>query len=159
MRKYLTADIALTAYKQTILPLYDNADFLIESGPIYRVNRLDNLHEKVVNIKDNSRTKHATFVVLSSMYHLNELIERRRHHHAALMYGKSKLVRELDLRRPCIFLHSHDKIKFKKKRRNYATILKCSMYRGVKLWNHIPVEIQRSTTKSKFKQLSKTIWL
>ena len=40
IRLYITAEIANTIYKQTILPLMDYGDFMVESGPIARVNRL-----------------------------------------------------------------------------------------------------------------------
>ena len=39
IRPYITVEIANTIYKQTILPLMDYGDFMIESGPIARVLR------------------------------------------------------------------------------------------------------------------------
>ena len=50
MRKYIDSDIACTIYKQTIVPLYDYVDYLVESGPKYYINRLDVLHEKAIGI-------------------------------------------------------------------------------------------------------------
>ena len=55
MRKYVnnSISIACTNYKQTIVPLFDYADFLTDSGPKYYVDRLDTLHEKAVCIIDS----------------------------------------------------------------------------------------------------------
>ena len=50
MQKYINSNIACT--KQTIIPLYDYADFLIESGPMYYIDRLDTLHEKAIQLID-----------------------------------------------------------------------------------------------------------
>ena len=46
MRKYITCSIANTIYKQTIIPFFDYADFLIESWQNMYINRLDTLHSK-----------------------------------------------------------------------------------------------------------------
>ena len=50
MRKYIDSGIANTIYIQTIIPLLDYVDFLIDGGPKYNKDRLTNLHEKAVMI-------------------------------------------------------------------------------------------------------------
>ena len=155
MRKYITARIASIVYKQTVLPLYDYADFLVESGPNHRINRLDSLHEKALYIIDNNVTKNARFSDLLLLYNIITLSERRHQHHCSLMFRKSKTSVDLDFARPRMHLRSHNKVKFKKYRRKYTKILKSPLLRGVKLWDRIPIDIQRSTTKFKFKKLIK----
>ena len=83
----------------------------------------------------------------------------RKEHHCAIMYRLSKKGGGLDKYRPETRLRSRNKIKFKIKRRNLEGILKSPLYRGTKLWNCIPENIQRSTTKVKFKTQIKVIKL
>ena len=73
-----------------------------------------------------------------------------------------RLIRQgggLDKYRPEIRLHSRNKIKFKTKKRNLEGILKSPLYRGARPWDSIPENIQRSTTKVKFKAQMKAIKL
>ena len=44
MQKCLASDIPATVYNQTVLPFYDYADFVVESGPNHRMDKLDSLH-------------------------------------------------------------------------------------------------------------------
>ena len=53
IRKYISADTACTIYKQTIVPLLDYCDFMIESSPVTRYNRLENLQERALKYIDN----------------------------------------------------------------------------------------------------------
>ena len=57
MRKHITSNIACMIYKQVIVPLLDNADFIIDSGPAYLIQRLENLHEKALRLIDCKRHK------------------------------------------------------------------------------------------------------
>ena len=50
-----------------------------------------------------------------------------------------------------MILRSRGKVKFKEKRRMLEGILKNPMFRGIKLWNMIPEDVQRALTKVKFK--------
>ena len=50
IRKYITSDIACNIYKQTILPLVEYADLIVESGPPDKIARLQRLQDKAVRI-------------------------------------------------------------------------------------------------------------
>ena len=50
LRKYTSCDLANTVYKQTIIPLFDYADFLIESGQNKYITHLNDLHVKGLRI-------------------------------------------------------------------------------------------------------------
>ena len=47
-------DISGSIYKQTILPLIDYADFMIESAPKTRSDRLEHLQDKALRYIDNN---------------------------------------------------------------------------------------------------------
>ena len=159
MRKFITSNIATTLYKQAILPLFDYADFLIDSGSKYYVNKLESLHAKALRIIDCNMHRQEDVDVLENMYSLYTPERRRKEHHCMIMYRLSKLGRHIDRYRPTIRLRSRRKVKFKKYKRNLEKILKSPLYRGIKLWDMIPDEIQRSVTKVKFKIMVKLIKL
>ena len=157
MRKYITTNTACTLYKQAIIPLFDYADFLIDSGPKYFVERLDSLHEKAVRLIDCKNNENLDLASLETLYRLNDVRTRRYEHHCTIMYRMSRQRGKLDEYRPPMVLRSRNKVKFKKRNRNKEKILKSPMYRGVTLWDMIPQSIQRSLTKVKFKREIKTV--
>ena len=159
IRKYITADITNVIYKQTIIPLFDYADFLIESGQKYYLYRLDVLHEKALRIIDCKKHHQLECGGLEILYRLTSPSARRREHHCAIMYRFSKLKGYLDLYRPKINLRSRNKVKFRLFKSSLKQIEKSPMNRGVKLWNLIPENIQKSVTKVKFKTGIKTVRL
>ena len=55
-------------YKQTIIPLFDYDDFLIESGQNKYITRLNDLHVKGLRIIDCNKHVHATDTVLEKEY-------------------------------------------------------------------------------------------
>ena len=57
----------------------------------------------------------------------------------------------IEHQRPNIHLRGRNKIKFKKYNRQNEKYLRSIFHRGVTMWDRIPEQIQRSTTKVKFK--------
>ena len=82
LHKYITCDLANTVYKQTIIPIFDYADILIESGQNKYVTRLNDLHVKGVRIIDCNKHAHATDTVLEKEYGLLTPTVRRHKHHS-----------------------------------------------------------------------------
>ena len=151
MRKYIDNWTANIIYKQTIIPLFDYADFLIDSGPVYYQNRILSLHEKAVRIIDCNTHKQTNMTDLEVCYRLQSPQRRRIEHHAAIMYRLSKNGQLLDIFRPKINLRSRRNVKFNYPHRNMQKFLKSPLSRGIKIWDRIPQAIQRSVTKVKFK--------
>ena len=149
IRKFVTADIACSIYKQTILPLIDYADFMIESAPKTRSDRLELLQDKALRYIDNNVNCNKC-VDLHLIYRVQPLKLRWREHICCIMYRQSKLYNKLNHRRPSINLRSNRKVKFKKKlKRTYQVYLKSPMSRGIKIWDMLTVEVQKATTKVK----------
>ena len=152
MRKYIDSGIANTIYKQTIVPLFDYVDFLMDGGPKYYRDRLTNLHEKAVMIIDCNMHNNVGIKEMEYMYNLQPPSRRRAEHHASIMYRLSKGDCLLDTLRPEIHLRSRKKVKFKYPFRNMQKLLKSPLSRGIKIWDRIPQAIQRSLTKVKFER-------
>ena len=160
LRKYITCDLANTVYKQTIIPIFDYADFLIESGQNKYVTRLNDLHVKGLRIIDCNKHVHATDTVLEKEYGLLTPTVHKHEHHSAIMYRQCRVVENLDVYRPPMTLRSNKKIKFRCQNRNLKGIEKSLMMRGIKIWDMLPSGLQWATTKVKFKtELKKLIRL
>ena len=158
IRKYITVPIAEVIYKQMILPLFDYADFMVESSGKTIVERLEKLQERAVMYIDNDRSNGMEVAQLYDKYGIKPLVLRRREHHSCVMYMLSKKNVNLEIARPSINLRSNSKIHFKKrKRRKYEKYLKSPLVRGVKLWEMLPEKVQKATTKVKFKSFVKQI--
>ena len=69
-------------------------------------------------------------------------------------YRQSRMKHMVETDRPKIVLRSHDKIKFKTFGiRHYELYLKSPLPRCIKVWNTVCKEVQRATSKVKFKKL------
>ena len=74
------------------------------------------------------------------------------------MYRQSKRADIIDFVRPPMNLRSNKKVKFKKGAKyRYAIHLKSPRVHGVKIWDMLQANVQKATTKVKFKLLIKKI--
>ena len=110
MRKYVNNNIACTIYKQTIVPLFDYADFLVDSGPKYYVDRLDTLHEKAICIIDSKGFNDICIKESEVAHRLLPPRMRRDEHQCSIMYRLSRTGTNLEMYRPNIHLRSRKKI-------------------------------------------------
>ena len=53
LRKYVNSEIAQVIYKQMILPLFEYADFMVESARKPKIDKLEKLQEKGIRYVDN----------------------------------------------------------------------------------------------------------
>ena len=157
LRKYITSKIACLIYKQTILPMCEYADQVVESGPSEKVSKLQLLQDRAVRIIDNKEHRGLGVDGLTNLHRLNMLKFRRAEHLACSMYRLSTDTTRLERSRPNVHLRSRNKIKFKSHKRTYEKYLRSPLSRGITLWDRIPKQVQRSTTKVKFKKAIKPL--
>ena len=69
------------------------------------------------------------------------------------MYRMSKIDSYLDKDRPEVALRSRNKIKFRTPVTKLTKVMKSPYYRGVSLWDMLNEDVQKATTKVRFKQL------
>ena len=155
IRPYITNDIACLIYKTCIRPILEYADFLIDSCQKTKIGKLDSIQKRSVRIVDGCKHKDMKLKDLQTLYGLEELGERRKKHHLALMYRHSKTPSNLDQKRPALVLRNNNKVKFKTKTTLLTKVQKSPYHRGVSLWDHLPEDVQRATTKVKFKNFLK----
>ena len=141
-----------------ILPLIDYADFMIESTCYTTHKRLETLQEKAVKYIDNSLNKKLTINDLNVLYNIQPLKMRWREHICCVMYRQSKLHAKLDRSKAYMNLRSNSKVKFKKHRmRKYELYLRSPLLQGLKVWEMLSPDVQKATTKVKFKLLIRQI--
>ena len=78
MRKYIDKWTSNIIYKQTIVPLFDYADFLIDSGPSYYQERITSLHEKAVMTIDGKVSNQDNIRDMEALYRLQHPRRKRK---------------------------------------------------------------------------------
>ena len=153
IRPYITNNTACLIYKACIRPFLEYADFLIDSCQKSKTGKLDRIQKRSVRIIDGCKHKGMKIEDLQLIYGLENLVDRRQRHHLALMYRHSKTPANLCEERPEIVLRDNNKVKFKIKTTRLTKVQKSPYFRGVTLWDRLPEQIQKATTKVKFKTL------
>ena len=72
MRPFITNEICCQIYKQTILPVKDYADYIVDSATKKRSERLQNLQNCAVKLIDNSQHRVLSVRELHGLYGLKE---------------------------------------------------------------------------------------
>ena len=97
-------------YKQTILPVVEYADQLVESGPADRVAKLQTLQDKAIRLIDNKEHPELDVDRFSNYYKITPLKERRAEHLSTIMYGFSTDEKMVEMARPEIHLRNQKKL-------------------------------------------------
>ena len=140
-------------YKQFVLPLLDYVDFIVDSSTQKSIEQLNKIQRRALRIVDRGAHWQDNTEVLENLYNLKPLRERRRIQHLALMYRLAHSGYKIDAVRPVIRLRNRNKIKFLTPATKLSKILNSPFYRGVRMWDMLSEEVQRATTKFKFKKL------
>ena len=107
-----------------------------------KTEKLERIQKRAVKIIDQARHKDSSYKELLAMYNIEDLVMRRKKHHLSVMFRQARDDNNLDTRRPDTDLRSNRKIRFRNKVTQLTKIQKSPYYRGVTLWDRIPVEVQ-----------------
>ena len=99
MGKFINGDIAITIYKQMILPHFDYAYFMVEIASKPKTAYLEKLQEKALRYVDNNSHSVKDIAVLYQLYNVQILALRYHEHLSSLMYRYSKKHENLDCHR------------------------------------------------------------
>ena len=77
IRPLITNSVAALVYKTHILPILDYGDFLVDSGKLSKIDRLNNLHKRAVKLIDNKA--HRVLRVCSVLFDYRVGTSRSRH--------------------------------------------------------------------------------
>ena len=152
IRKYVTKYSAIMIYKQTILPYFDYGSFLMGSANQSSIANLDKYQKRAIRLIEYKpkQLRSNNINILLSEYRIINIRLRRDEQLLAFMYMLSLNIEFINNRRPIMTLRSSKKIKFKETVTSKTITQKSPYFRGVALWNALPVK-----TLSKFKNLIK----
>ena len=153
LRKHITEDVALKIFKGLILCHFDYGDFLVDSGSKGNIEKLGRLYTRsvrCVEYRSNVRNR-LKIDDLYVKYKLETLENRRKKNLLKIMYKESKVDGNIDMYRPQQVLGSTKNVKLKHKFTRLTKIQRSPYYRGLELWDKIPLDIQTSTTSIEFK--------
>ena len=154
IRIFITDKTACNIYKTMIRPHLEYVDFIIESGSKVYVNKLDRLQEQALRKIEYccQPENRMTYSRLEKKYGIENLYTRRKRSLLMQMYGQSK--EEINLvKNSCDrILRSDNKTTMKYNFSNLTKLHNSPYYRGVKLWNTLPAEVQNCKVRLEFKK-------
>ena len=158
IRRFITPNTAVKIYKTMIRPHLEYVDFVVESGSKNMISKFTSLQERAlrrIEACDMAENK-KSYSELENKYDIENLFQRRERNLLNLMFGQSK--NEINiLRENCDrMLRSTTKVKMRYQFSNLTKLHNSPYYRGAKLWNILPENIQKCTTKIEFKKHVKT---
>ena len=76
-----------------------------------------------------------------------------------IIHKTSKEVSNIDIERPKMDLRSKPKVKLKTDFTSVTKVYNSPLYRGMRLWDQLPPEIQKEENKFKFKNdINRVVW-
>lgn len=160
IRPNINSDIALLIYKTLILPLFEYANLTFALVPkviTLKLQRLQNRALKVVYCRDHgisSQESHrrARLLPLDQRADQQLLCLMYRRSYYTTKYPQAVSALELEKR-------SRMKIKFDLPRPNYEKFKDFPLYRGSKLWDALPQDIQNADSYLEYKsKVRKYLW-
>ena len=154
IRVFITDKIACKIYKTMIRPHLEYVDFIIESGSKNLIHKLDCLQERALRrieycpLSENRKS----YPELEVYYGIENLHIQRHRSLLVYMYNQSKVEINLVKKTCDRILRSDNKASMQYKFSNLTKLHNSPFYRGVKLWNTLPAEVQKCDRKSEFKK-------
>ena len=137
-----------------IRPHLDYIDFVIDSSSADRVKRLDTLQNKALRRIEYCMTKEnrLEYPVLQAKYNIEDLRLRRDRNLIKILHTKSPMLRSADSESHTIELRSNNKVKIKMDYTAKTRVFNSPLYRGTRLWNLLPIDLQKEKDKFVFKK-------
>ena len=154
-RRYLNVDGATSIYKQALVPIIEYGDFIIDSGPVKLIRKLQTHQNNGLRICMRKKIGEVSTNYLHSKCKVERLELRRKRHLACLMY------RHANTDSNCVTQHHRTRSDAKKKllveRPKKEKYRKGPLYRGMQIWDEIPPDIQKCEGSHLFKIKIKTV--
>ena len=157
IRRFITEETAVRIYKVMIRPYLEYVDFAIDSSSKEKVDRIDRLQCKALRRIEhcNIPEEREPYVVLERKYKIEKLCIRRKRSLLRMMYMSSKDNDNIKEVEHDINLRSRSKVKLKDDFSSLTKLHNSPYFRGLKLWNALPHEVQKAENNQVFKSLVK----
>ena len=159
--RFISEKTAINIYKCMIRPHLDYIDFVVDSSASDRILKLDRLQDKAVRrieyCTDVNRRK--DIKILHGKYNIEPLQLRRKRNLVKIIHKTSKDSVNVDQERPNMDLRSRPKVKLKNKFTKITKVYNSPLYRGVRLWDKLTLDLQKEENNIKFKlEIKKFHW-
>ena len=154
IRHFLSEKTAIRIYKTMIRPHLDYVDFVVDSGSATRIKKLDTLEKKAIRRIEycmNVENRQGTNVLLEK-HKIEELKLRCKRNLLKIMYSQSLCETNLKKVTTDKNLRSTNKVKLDNNFTSKTKVLNSPLYRGVRLWDKLPTDIQKETDKYTFRK-------
>ena len=155
LRYLLTEKASIMIYKQCILPIFDYCCFISDCANVTEIARLQIMQNQGLRICLRVKKRHESVRGLHARCEVPMLEARRKELITSLMYRKAqkqKVVLEEWYTRMNRRMRQDDKIVFFERRYRLQSFTRSPLYRGIKLWNELPPEVQHMENKETFKR-------
>ena len=159
IRRFISESTAAKIYKSMIRPHLDYIDFVIDSSAMDRIKRLDTLQNKALRrieycpIKENR----LSYELLQRKYNIEDLKLRRKRNLLKIIHANSAELENVDSESHQIELRSKNKINIKTDFTAKTRVYNSPLFRGARLWNLLPVDLQKEQNKFVFKKKLRTL--
>ena len=159
IRRYITEETAVKVYKIMIRPYLEYIDFVIESSTKEKIDRIDNLQRKALRRIEycNNPEERKTYEELGGIYKIEKLCVRRKRSLLRMMYIASKDINNIKEESHGRNLRSSKKVKLKDEFSDMTKLHKSPYFRGLRLWELLPDEVQKSESIEIFKNHVKKV--
>ena len=152
IRFLLPDEDAITLFKYSVMPHFDYCSFLIDSCTVAEIQKLQVVQNRMLRCICRVRVWEESVETLHAMCKVPLLGSRRKELTMSLMYNK---VRK-DPPPPTRMRTRNDvKMNLPLPFPKAAKMKKGPQYRGIKLWNALPLHVQAAQSKALFKEKTK----
>ena len=139
-------------YKQLVRPHLEYCDFLVDSSLKRNVVKYDKFKKRALRTINYGCAEQNPFAQTMEIYEIEDLYERRKEHLLMQMY----MHKDVETVKPNMKFRNNGGVKFKiTTTRNHQVCI--SPYRGVYLWEWLPVVVQTLASKSDFRERIKVL--
>ena len=141
-----------------IRPHKDYIDFVMDSSSADRVKKMDNLQNKALRCIEYCMNKEnrLDYSGLQKKYNIEDLKLRRNRNLMKIIHAKSSTLKSVDSAKHRIELCSNTKVKIKTVFTAKTQVFNSPLYRGARLWNSLPIDLQMDKDKYIFRKKMRT---
>ena len=159
IRRFISEKTAARIYKIMIRPHLDYIDFVVDSASAGRVKKLDNLQRKAVRRIEycTAKENRLDYMALQDKYNIEDLRLRRKRNLVKIIHSQRKTLKVMDPNDYTKKLRSVNKVKITNDFTSINRVFNSPLYRGARLWNTLPADLQSEKDKFAFRKRIKTL--
>ena len=134
---------------------------VIDSSSSDRVQKVDKLQNKAIRRIEYCIVpdRRVDIDELQVRYNIEKLTLRRKRNLLRIIHKKSKCKHNIEVDRPHMELRSKTKVILKNTFTGITKVYNSPLYRGLRLWDTLPSEVQKEENNAKFKSKLKVVKL